>query len=305
MLRSMTGYGRGEATHGGIRVVVEARAVNHRFADVVVRGPRAWLALEGEVVAAVKAVVARGRVEVHVHRDAPEALATVEVDRGLFAAWADALAGVVGDRPDVLARGLAAALADERVVRVRVADVDAAAEAPALRAALGDALQALDAARAREGEALGAELRRLAAELEAVVTALEAGTAEAPGARMARLRERLEALAGAVSDPVRLAQEAAALADRADVTEEIARIRAHLGALDAALGAADAASAGGDGAAGAPATPVGRRVEFLLQELGREVNTLGSKVADAALGLRVVDAKAILERLREQAANVE
>jgi uncharacterized protein (TIGR00255 family) len=282
----MTGFGRGVARAGDLQVTVEVRAVNHRFLDVKVRGTAAPV-LEELAVGRVRERLERGAVTV-----------VIAVDRGgPAAAGIDrAAARRVYTELAELARELALppphlaeVLRVPGVIAAHVVDGDAAA-AP-VGQALAAALEQLCAHREREGQALAADLAARVDGLRALVAELTTEAAAAAPAIAARLRDRLaEALAPGAVAPDRLAQEVAILVERADVTEELVRARAHLDALAATLVATGA---------------VGRRLDFLLQELGREINTTGAKSATAAISARVVQAKAELEKMREQVQNLE
>lgn len=302
MLRSMTGYGRGAAQGGGLSVVVELRSVNNRFLDLVARLPREWQAIEVALLRPVRARLHRGRVEVMVRRDAVAPRPVVQVDEALAGALAGAARRVAGttaadgccadgDRealPPVLAAWV---LAQPGVVSVMPPDIAVDAEGAVAKQALDAALDALIAMREREGEALRADLVSLAGEVEAEVHRLDELASAAPQQAQARLHARLERLLGDHgADPGRLAQEVAILADKADVAEELARLRSH---LDQVRGLMDADE------------PVGRPLDFLMQELHREANTLGVKCVDPEAGAAAVRVKSLIERMREQTANVE
>lgn len=290
-LRSMTGFGRGEASVGRVRVEVEAKSVNHRFVDVAVRLPRELSAEEGRVGQRVREHVARGRVDLTVRRDVAGGAAEVVTDRALFEQLLAASDELLGDRAAAGrdARALWA-LAQPGVVSTRAVVVEPDDEAAALLAALEQALVALTAMRAVEGAALRTELVSTLADVRSRVAAVAAGVVDLRTRLVARLEARVGALLGTAVEPWRLVQEAALLADRADVAEELARLGSHLDQLDGLLA--------GEG-------PVGRKLEFLLQEVGREVNTIASKTVDASVAHDVVEIKTLVERLREQSANVE
>jgi len=284
----MTGYGRGVAEQGGRRATVEARAVNHRFLDLKLRGMSLSPALEEQIAARVRAAVERGAVTVSVHVAAAQGEAATLIDPAAARRAYDRLAelaahlGVAG--PD-----LALVLAQPGVV---VAAEPAGDDAdPQIAAALDAALAQLDGMRGTEGQALAAELRARLDELAALRGSIAELAAAVPGQLARRLAERVRRLLeDAELDPARLAQEAAVLADRADVTEELVRLASHLEQARALLAA--------------PGT-VGRRLDFLVQEIGRELNTIGSKSTSAEISSAVVDAKAVLEKVREQVQNVE
>ena len=287
----MTGYGRGTCEVAGRRLVVELRSVNHRFLELKLRLPWSDAGLEAHVTAAVRARLARGAVTVNVRDEGGGGGQAVHADVALARQYHHALTEIRGaiSSDDPVSLSLVAAQPGVITVGESVADPEALwrAMAPGLTAAL----DALVAARAREGEALRADLSARLAAIEAVQHDLGALTAEAPDHYRKKLRDRLErALKPGEIDPQRLAQEIAILADKADVTEELTRLSAHLTECKR-LVAEEGAN--------------GRRLDFLTQELNREVNTIGAKSQSAAVAARVVDAKAEVERLREQIQNVE
>jgi uncharacterized protein (TIGR00255 family) len=288
-MNSMTGFGRGSGNGGGRAVTVQVDSVNRRGLDVTVALPDGWDVLEAPVVEAVRRAVLRGKVHVAV-----EAAGAAEERR-----WDEDAVGRELDRLRRLAdaRGVAfqpdARLLWEVARSVGGGGAGSGAEEawPALERALAEALRGLAAMRAREGEAL---LVDFLGRLEKVHGHVEAVAARAPlvaPAYREQLLQRLRA-AGLELDPAdeRVLKEIALFADRADVTEEITRLRSHLAQLRDLLRA--------DG-------EVGRKADFLLQEIGREVNTIGSKANDLAISQRVIECKNELERIREQMANVE
>jgi uncharacterized protein (TIGR00255 family) len=293
-LRSMTGFGRAEAAGPAATVSVEARSVNHRHLDVAVRLPRPLAAFEPDVRRLIQARLERGRVDVTVQLGpAPgQAAQKVRVDGALAAeylAQARELGRAVGLAGDVTLTWLL-----ERPLVVRAEESEAPGpEAlwPPLGEALGRALDELVARRTAEGAALGAELAGLAAALEAHVE-LIAGRAPAAVERYeTRLRERIAALLGeAARDEARVLTEVAVWAEKTDVREELTRLRAHLAQLGALLGAGGA---------------VGRPLDFLVQELHREVNTIASKADDLEMSQAALAAKGVVEKIREQAQNLE
>ncbi|MEW5762180.1 MAG: YicC/YloC family endoribonuclease [Bacillota bacterium] len=291
MLRSMTGYGRGEALAGGRRFTVEVRALNHRFCEINIRLPRYLLALEERMRRLVAAHIARGRVDVYLSVEEGESnLNAVKVDKGLALAYYKALE----ELKSVL--GLQDAVKLEHLVglpQLIVTDPSPAeAEAwwPAVAEALEAALAALAAAREAEGQALGRDLAARLARMEEIVARVGQRAPEVPVAYRRRLSERVAELGGGVVDPVRLAQEVALLAERADITEELVRLRSHLARARECLE--------GEG-------PVGRRLDFLAQEMFREINTAGAKAQDEVIAGLVVEFKTELEKVREQMQNIE
>lgn len=282
----MTGFGRGVARASDLQVTVEIRAVNHRFLDVKVRGTPAP-ALEELAVARVRERLERGAVTVMIALDRGGPTAG-GIDRAAARRVYTELAELARELA-LPPPHLAEVLRIPGVIATHTVDTDAAA-APVAQA-LAAALDQLCAHRAREGQALAADLGARVEGLRALLAELSAAAAAAAPAIAARLRDRLaEVLAPGAVEPARLAQEVALLVERADVTEELVRARAHVDALAATLAAPGA---------------VGRRLDFLLQELGREINTTGAKSATAAISAQVVQAKAELEKMREQVQNLE
>ena len=288
----MTGFGQGRGESQGEAVSVELRSVNGKFCEVKPRLPRELAPLEAELVKTVKARLSRGVVDVFVRRETASARGMMpRVDLPLAAAYTKALRelktelGLSGE-PSV------SDLAQlDGVLSLAEAAPDAAALQPALTAALQGALEALEAMRKREGEAL-------ARDMLARFDAIEKGAAEVKRlsplqveAQRDRLSARVAELSrGMALDPSRLAQEVALFADRTDVAEELTRLASHLEQLRA-LVASD--------------VPAGRKLEFLVQEVNREINTIGSKSQHAGIASLIVDLKAELERVREQVQNVE
>ncbi|HET9595519.1 MAG TPA: YicC/YloC family endoribonuclease [Anaeromyxobacteraceae bacterium] len=291
MIRSMTGFGAGRAAHGGEGVDVEVRSVNHKFCEVKVRLPRELTALETEIQRAVKDRLARGGVEVTVRRGTERGALAPRVDVALAEAYAGAFAEIrarLGLPGEV---GLADVLQAEGVVTLQERAVDGEAARAAAAAALASALETLEAMRAREGEALGRDLDGRLSQVEALVGRVEVLAPQSIEHYRTRLHERIAEVArGFTPDPARLAQEVAIFADRMDVSEEITRLRSHVAQTRALVR--------GD-------EPAGRKMEFLVQEMHREANTIGSKSQSAEIASVVVSLKAEIERMREQVQNVE
>jgi uncharacterized protein (TIGR00255 family) len=288
-MMSMTGFGRGEASNGAVTVIAELKAVNNRFRDIQLRLPREYNALEPRVLNLLREVVNRGRVDVAVRRSGTEAVGRVVADPRLAEqVWR--AAHQVAQRLQQPEVPLSFVLSWPGVLVATESEADVLAEWDVLEAALRGALGDLAQMRANEGAALARDLERHLDELARLrgeVETAQTGVAE----RLSRkLVERVQRLVSERVDPVRLAQEAALLGEKCDVSEELARLASHADQLRAALTADE---------------PMGRKVDFLLQELNREVNTLGAKSADPVVSLRVVDMKAVLEKMREQAQNVE
>ncbi len=292
-IQSMTGYGRGEASGREVTVICELRSVNNRFRDVQVRVPREYMALEPRIVQTLKEPFARGRIDAFVRRQAARPPQAVRHDPHLAAQYLRACKAIAPDAEVPWAF----ILAQPGVLTLDEVDVDVSAEWDVVDLAIQSAVADLTAMRQREGVALVADLRTHATHL---VSGLDE-VAQASAGLDARLRARLEArIRRMIADRIdndRLLQEVALQADKADISEEIARLRSHVDQMEAILDDR-AATTDGDAA-------MGRRLDFLIQEMNREVNTIGSKAAESAVNHRVVEMKSTLERLREQAANLE
>jgi len=293
----MTGFGRAELRGDTLVVTVEARSVNHRHLDVALRLPRALASLELDARKAVAARLERGRVDVSVQLttvagQAPQRVVTDAALAREYVAQARALAAALGDLGAGAAIPLEWVLSRPGVVRVEETET-AAAEMPwsLLEPALARALDELIERRAAEGERLARELRSLHAELGTIVVTMAGRAPAAAARREERLRERLRALLGSPGvDEGRVINEAAVWADKTDITEELVRLRAHLAELALVLDKGGA---------------VGRPLDFLLQELGREINTVTSKSDDLELSQAALAGKGVLEKMREQVQNLE
>jgi len=292
----MTGFARVRRPLGDGELVVSLKSLNHRGLDIQVHAPSAADPFENMIRAAVKARVVRGHVEVRISLPQDSSSGTVALNHGLLAEYLKAF------REAASAHGLDAQPDLNAALRMpgmfeEAAQAEASGDAEAvLAAALDGALSELNAFRAREGEEIGAEMRAHNARVAAVAEQMERLRVGAAGAFQARLSERLkEMLKGAQIDPQRLAQEAAILADRGDIGEELARLKIHSAQLGGLL------DAGGE---------VGKKLDFLLQEMNRETNTILSKTNGAGeAGLKItelaLEAKAAIEKVREQSLNLE
>ncbi len=294
MIRSMTGYGQGVAERPGFRVRVELRGLNNRFADLKLRIPPELLPREGEIRSRILERVRRGRVEMDLRLDGSPSGSALVLNRAVVDAVAAAARtlredwGVPGDL-------------DVRSILTVPGALQTASSAPSLHEdelqvvfeALGGALAALDAERRREGELLRDDLVRRIERMGSIVRALKECAARLPLLVRQKLIDRLKTLAEGIEiDPTRLAQEAAFLADRSDVTEEIVRLEGHLAQADRLLREEDG-------------EPVGKRLDFLLQEVHRETNTVSSKSADLEVTRHALALKAETEKVREQVQNLE
>jgi len=293
MIKSMTGFASAAATVGGLTVSIEIRTYNSRNLDLALRMPAGFTDLEERVRSVIAARLARGRIETRIHiEDVSDSASPVEVDMARARAVLVALErlktefGLEGAASLELLVGVGGVL---KTVQPK-ADLDAAWSA--LEGGLSQALDGLDAMRATEGRNLAVDLGARIDALEAALGDISRKSAGVAALYQERLKERIMNLTqGLVDiDPARMAQEAAFLADRADISEEIVRAGSHLSQFRSIMDGAE---------------PGGRKLNFLLQELNREFNTMGSKISNAAAGHVVVEVKAELEKIREQIQNVE
>ncbi len=295
MMRSMTGFAAATVDDPRGTVSVTLRTVNHRFLDLQLRLPPALADLEPRVRALVQRGLARGRVELQVSLQPRTAAApVVELNESFVTAVTSAIevARAAGLVQGPLTPGDLLRLPQALAIRERPLDVEAGSGwTEALDAVVARAVAALDDMRAREGALLktdlGARKRTLVTLIDAVVAAAEAGRLQLE----ARLLERARELSASLPiDQSSLAQEVVRAAQRSDITEEVTRFRAHLEHWDALSDDNE---------------PCGRKLDFLLQEMNREVNTIGSKADGLQVSEHIIDVKAELERMREQVQNVE
>jgi uncharacterized protein (TIGR00255 family) len=291
MIRSMTGFGAGRAARGGEEIDVEVRSVNHKFCEVKVRLPREIAALEVEIARAVKERLARGGVEVSVRRTSARGAAAPRVDHALAAEYAQAFEDLRQRLGMADAVSLSEILEADGVVTLEERSADLESARAAVGQALAQALDRLAAMREREGEALARDVAGRLDLAETQVARIERLAPQSVEQHRARLQERIQDLTrGLGVDPARLAQEVALFADRTDVAEEITRLRSHVAQARALMAGSE---------------PAGRKMDFLVQEMHREVNTIGSKSQSAEIAPMVVALKAEIERMREQVQNVE
>lgn len=293
MLTSMTGYGSAtsEDDEGSLRVVVSS--VNHRFLEVHLRLPEGWAALEPRIRRKVQALCQRGRITVSVEYTRSGGAPSVEINREMIAAHIALLRQIKEDF----------SLAGEVDLQTLAAFPDllrpASGAAPPLTEALAEriaatvesALRAMIEMRQAEGRELHHDMQKRLDILERCLREIEADARSLTEYYRQKLLDRLDAMKGNLAlDPTRLAQEALFLASRADISEEIVRLRSHLQQYRSLLQADEA---------------VGKKLDFLLQEMNREVNTILSKAGDLAICSAALQMKAEIEKLREQAQNVE
>jgi len=290
----MTGFGRGETGGRGRTFTVEVQSVNHRFLEVRCRLPRRLAGLEPRFQRAVQQRFARGHFEMSVQEkenDVEGRNRRLKVDLPLARQYVELLRALQQEM-NLPGQVTLEMLAGQREL-ISVEESEEALEDvwAELEPALVGALDALTAMRCQEGAALAEALRRHLDEIEGTLSRVVGRTSDLVTAHRNRLRERVaDLLDGRLPDPLRLEQEVALLAERGDVDEECDRLRSHLAQFRETLDQAG---------------PQGRRLDFLLQEMNREANTIGSKASDAGLAQDVVSLKTSIERLREQVQNLE
>lgn len=293
-MKSMTGFGASRvrlSNRGRGDISVEAKSVNQRFLDLKLSLPKEYAAWESDVRKSVQERLSRGRVELYVSREGrSEDRPRVEIDEDLAEAYVEEwrrlkkklhLAGTVDL---ALLRGV------PDLYRAREVSAAPAAERAALLRAVGAALRELERSREREGNHLAQDMRARVTALEALAAQMSGRAEASREATRRRIEDRMRELLEGKADEARIAQEAAFQVERSDVTEEIVRLQSHLAGLHELLRAED---------------PVGKRIDFLLQEVQREVNTVASKSNDLRLTQLAVEAKGEVEKIREQVQNVE
>ncbi len=293
MIRSMTGYGRREVAGAAVQVSIEVRSVNNRFLDIQVKTPRSLAVLEQRVKKAVQTRFSRGRFDVFITRIGErERMGRLVLDEALAGQYISIMRdlksrfGLTGevDLP------LAAKFPDLITVAEEKEDIEAVWQL--LDAGLGQALQELDGMRLDEGKALAKDMLSRLDTIDALMKEIRALSPLSVENFRRKMTETLDRILHEQPDPARLAQEIAILAERTDVSEELTRLSSHLAQFRGML-----EGVGGE--------PIGRKLDFLLQEMGREANTIASKAMDAQISHQVVNMKAEIEKIREQAQNIE
>ncbi len=292
LIKSMTGYGRAVETVNGREFSVEIRSVNNRYLDCSVRLPRILSFGEEAVKQAVKQSVSRGKVDVFVsvHSELEDEV-TVHLNRGVLEGYLGAMRQIAADFSvcDDISVSTLSRLPE--VFSVEKAEVDEQQLLGDLMLVVEKALRGYDAMRSTEGAALDNDLRSRGQTILELVAQVEAGNGQTVIDYRTRLENKLrEVLANTAIDESRILTEAAIFADKVAVDEETVRLRSHLQQMTQMLDAGGA---------------IGRKLDFLLQEMNREANTIGSKCTDVRLSRIVVDIKAELEKIREQTQNIE
>ena len=292
MIKSMTGYGKGEASAQNGTFTVEIRSVNHRYGEISVRMPRMFYAFENEVKRLAASVLKRGKIDISVQWEESAAVNAVpQLDMAVARGYYEAYSRLAKELNLPQDAPPAFIMSQKGVMKEGATVVDETELEPQLLAAVRAAVIALDGMRFREGEALAEDLKARRKQIAEWSSHINERTPQMVLEYRQKLKARLEQLLdGAEMDESRLAQEVALLADRCDITEELVRLASHFSQFDEALGSAE---------------PVGRKLDFLMQEMNREVNTIGSKSNDAGITSLVIQIKAEMEKMREQVQNVE
>jgi uncharacterized protein (TIGR00255 family) len=293
LIRSMTAYGRGEYRSGDTLFVAEIKSLNHRYLDIVLRIPKKFLVVEKDLKSLISSRFKRGRIEVfiEIQSEGEDIPYNLEVNTSLAKSYFEIfnqLSEQFGLDQEIQLDSL---LQMKDVVVAKPAEIDMEQIKNGLQEALIQALDPLEAMRSREGETIEADFQERIALLGRYLDDVEKRAPDLVEEHRNRLNENLNRMLKDVSmDESRLAQEVALFAEKSDITEEIVRTRSHLGQFREYMSLDDA---------------VGRRLDFLIQEINREVNTIGSKTSDSFVARVVVEMKAELEKLREQVQNVE
>jgi uncharacterized protein (TIGR00255 family) len=292
MIKSMTGYGSAKGASGAIDITVEVKSVNNRYLDCSIRMPRGYSAIEDTLKAAVTRSISRGKVDVFINIDSSKAdNVTVKINKPVADAYMAALR-TLSDEYGL--SGSISAIEFARVpdiLQIEKTEADTDVLARDILAVLEDALRDFDALRSREGENLAADMMLHLNEIERLTKKAEECSPKSVAEYRAKLEAKMtEVLQGREIDENRILMEAAIFADRVAINEETVRIKSHIEQLRILLESRE---------------PVGRKLDFLIQEFNREANTIGSKGNDTEMARIVVDLKAEIEKMREQSQNIE
>ncbi len=292
MIRSMTGYGSAKGQAGDLQISVEVKSVNNRYLDASVRMPRSFLFAEDAVKSAIGRHISRGKVDMFINVDSSAADdMSVKVNEALLKGYIDAInliSGKFGLENDLTAVS-AGRFPD--ILSVEKKDLDAEEISAGFVFVAEEALRDFDAMREREGEKLCTDVLSKLETISSLVAVVEEESPRTVEAYRNRLREKIsEVLSSAGVDENRILAEAAIYADRVAVDEETVRLRSHMSQLRSML-------AGG--------SPIGRKIDFLIQEFNREANTIGSKCQNSDIAHVVVELKSEIEKIREQIQNIE
>jgi uncharacterized protein (TIGR00255 family) len=292
LTNSMTGFGRAETSGLGYSFAVEMKSVNHRFLEIVVKLPRYLNSLEENVRKLIQDQLGRGRIEVYINtKETEEKKRLVKVDKELTLSYDNSLKELAQLLNSTYIPDIYRLASLPEVLSVAEEEADAAALWPVLQAAVLAALKQLSQMRQDEGKRLAQDLQARVDYLRGLTRQVEARAPEVVVEYQAKLKERVAVLLGDTTlDEARLATEVALLADRVSITEELVRMASHLDEFAKTLPSPEAS---------------GRKLDFLVQEMNREINTIGSKANDLEISRLVVAGKSELEKIREQVQNIE
>ena len=291
-MRSMTGFGRGESDNGALKIVVEVKAVNHRYSEITVKQPRQFLALEDKMKKVVGEYIERGKVDVFVRtQELADAEKPVQIDQKRALAYHEALKGLAEELGTTYHVDPFRLMTLPEVIVKEESEPDMKALWPVMEAALRQAMDNHIAMRDQEGAHIEENLREKVAGLQQLATQV----ADRSPVVLSEYKEKLESriaelLANATVDAERLAQEVAYFAEKSCIDEELVRLQSH---FEQFYTIADQKGS------------IGRKLDFLIQEMNRETNTIGSKANDLEIGRLVVEMKSELEKVREQIQNIE
>lgn len=292
MVKSMTGFGRGEYEENGRSFTVEIKTVNHRYSDVSIKLPRQLSYLEDDIRKYILQRIARGKIDVYITQDKfSEEDVSVTIDDALASAYIKAMYEL-RDRynlKDDISVVSVAKIPD--LMNVSKVEEEKEKIWSTLSCALEKSLNGLIEMRKTEGSRLASDIISRGRYIKTIVERIEERSPEVVKDYKTKLEERIKEIAGDINiDETRLATEVAIFADRSSITEEIVRLYSHLNQLELILNEDE---------------PVGRKLDFLVQEMNREINTIGSKASDLEITKNVVEAKSEIEKIREQIQNIE
>jgi uncharacterized protein (TIGR00255 family) len=291
MIKSMTGYGKAELALEHEKIAVEMRSVNHRYGEISIKLPRTFICFENDVRKAVSERLKRGKIDVFIQLESVADTRPPQVNISLARAYFKAFSSLREELGIEEPVPLSLIVSQKDVLAVAESNDRTEAMRDGLLATVACAVDALEGMRIREGTELADDLRKRRETLDRCMERISLRAPSVPAEYAEKIAARLARFASeGMPDEARLAQEVALMADRSDITEEQVRFASHLVQFDAALQTLE---------------PVGRKLDFLLQEMGREINTIGSKANDGEITSCVVELKAELEKIREQVQNIE
>ncbi|MGI6553264.1 MAG: YicC family protein [Clostridia bacterium] len=292
MIKSMTGYGKGQSIGCGLAVTIEIKTVNHRYLEMNFRLPRSYGAYEDRIKSLLKEKISRGRVDLLFYLEQMEKKASaVKVDKELAMAYYNSLKEIAGKLDLPMNLGVFEISQLPEVIAVEEDETDLEEFWPVVEKAVQEALAGLMKMREEEGRRIQKDLLLRHQSVKEMIAAIEACSGIMVDNYRKRISERIRELFPQLPiDEQRLAMEVALMAEKSDITEELVRLESHLGQMRECLESTE---------------PVGRKLDFLVQEMHREINTIGSKANDLEISQQVVNLKSELEKIREQVQNIE